>query len=267
MKKIFVFLLSLCVIGVVAWEVYKLTRTTPVLPEQASQELIDLHDIDFSFVGYLPNPSDGSIMDGATFVYETPGAPAQTVPLIFDGKSICTFNQQSSPCALLSASAKALIGEKRAFIEGIRTDKGVLVRNIALDKEENRMFGYIRSLRDNNANMLIDVDEVEFLFGEEALEASVQDTGCPPDTIEDCAPSMSNNFYISNPSEEIQTLLLLPETKIRIFKNVGAPDLEEVDLGEFAQRYAPQKELMHLYPFAIVLDGASVVSLEEQYLP
>lgn len=230
---------------------------------------IDLTGVDFSKIGYVTKTVGGSIMSGATFIYDEPGKPATTVALMFDQNSICTLDEQSVPCSLLSISANAALQERPVFVEGIWNENktSVRVRNIAVDHDAEHIFGYIRSVTPNNANYLVAIDQVDFLSGDEALTAAVEDTGCPPETIGDCVPSMYNNFYIRNRSEELATYILPPQSTIQIFAHAGAPDLEEVSLEIFAQRFADKKEVMEMYPFKIFLDGAIITQLEEQYLP
>lgn len=213
----------------------------------------------FAKVGYLSG--------GKTFIYEEPGAPAISVSLVFDGESACTFFEESVPCDSLSVSLEEAIGASRIFVEGIREGDSVLVRNIAFDREAGRKFGFVRNVMENNMNVLIEIDEVEFLFGDEAIYAVIEDTECVRENIEECIPSMNNNFYIRNKEKTTDVYIADSETKIRIFVSHGSPVLKDVSLSEFVSEWKKPEPLLSSYPFMFILDGATLIEFEEQYLP
>jgi hypothetical protein len=67
--------------------------------------------------------------------------------------------------------------------------------------ERRNFLGIIRNVRNlpgvgKGLPYTLDIDKVDWLYGEEAIRAVMQDFNCARDKVEDCAPSMNNNFYV-----------------------------------------------------------------------
>lgn len=255
-KKIVIFSIGVLVIAAIGAFAYRgIDSGEEMHIEEKSSE------INFTTRGYFSG-------DGSSFIYEEPGAPARSVTFVFDDMSMCRFSEETVPCWTLGASLGEMVKGKRLFVEGVQEESEVLVRNIALDIEAGRRFGIVRSVKENNQNVLIEIDEVEFLSGEEAVAAGMRDTGCVREKIMDCIPSMNNGFYIRNTDTGTETYIADENTFIATFKNPGAPDLERVSLESFLGKSEdPQSFIISGYHFMFISEGMTLSKLEEQYTP
>jgi len=147
----------------------------------------------------------------------------------------------------------------------------VTTQEMPIVKEEEKtevVFGLIKGVERRGLNeIFIDLDRVEFLFREEAMQAAIEDTNCKKEEIENCAPSMNNNFYIRDIGGDARTYALGKETKIKVFKDPGAPELEEVSLADFEEQFGDEDRFISAYPFKLIVYGIDVLDLEEQYMP
>lgn len=227
----------------------------------------DISAITFSEEGYMTDREPEQFGSGLYLVYEKPGAPALSVPLVFDEKSFCTFGGRRIVCMALSVTIDTATEGRRVFVEGVKMGEVVVVRELVVQDEKTSRFGLVRGVRRVGQDVVIDVDEVEFLSGEEAIQAGISDTQCTRETISDCVPSLNNDFYIRNVDRQTRPYLLTSETAIILFTHPGGPDLHQATLDDFvAQAGEPQTHIF-AYPFQFIAEGERIVILEEQYLP
>lgn len=224
-------------------------------------------NINFSKTGYISDREPEKFNTGLSIVYEEPGAPGLSVVLRLDENSICNLSDRDILCMALSVTWEDVFVGKRATVEGVENGGEVLVKKIIIETEPRSRFGFLRSVKENNQNVLIEIDEVEFLSGEEAISAGIEDTGCGRENISDCIPSMNNDFYIRNKDVGTEVYIADPDTKIRIFKNPGSPVLEEAALDRLVSQFKEPQSFLTAYPFKFTLDGAMIIELEEQYIP
>ena len=227
----------------------------------------DLRGINFRETGYVKDNDPNNFGGGLVLVYEKPGAPALVVDLVLNEKSYCTFGEQSILCMALSVTIETALEGRRVLVEGAREGDQVFVRNLEIIEEAKKRFGLIQSVRENNQNVLVEMDEVEFLSGEEAIEAGIEDTECDRENIYDCIPSMNNDFYIRNVETSTEVYILTDNSEIVLFQSPGSPELEGVTLEEFIRQSKDEGRFVMAYPYAYFLDGATIVKLEEQYVP
>jgi hypothetical protein len=221
----------------------------------------------FSELGYITQRAPSYINETLVFTYEEPGAPALTVKLVFNEQSHCQFEEQGIQCMALSNPLINIVKDKRVFVEGTKDGDTVTVQTLALDLEANRTFGYIKKVVKNGVNALVTIDEIEFLSGDEAVQAVMKDFACEKSKVEECVPSMNNDFYIRNMSTSTEVYNLTADTKIRVFKNPGSPELEDVSLTSFIARSKDKYSLILISPFTFVAEDATITHLEQQYTP
>jgi len=227
----------------------------------------DLRGVNFRETGYVKDGDPNNFGGGLVLVYEKPGAPALSVELILNEKSYCTFGEQGILCMALSVTIETALEGRRVLVEGVRDGDQVFVRNLEIIEEAEKRFGLIQSVRENSQNVLVEMDEVEFLSGEEAIEAGIDDTECERENIYDCIPSMNNDFYIRNVETSTEVYILNDNSEIVLFENPGSPELENVTLKEFLEQSQDEDRFITAYPYIYFLDGATIVKLEEQYVP
>src|SRR3989344_1654041 len=80
-------------------------------------------------------------------------------------------------------------------------------------------FGLIRAVEQNNAGAVITIDEIEFLSGEAAVRAVMEDFNCPQNKVAECAPSMNNDFYLRNTDKTTRNYNITSSSAIKIFHN------------------------------------------------
>ncbi len=213
----------------------------------------------FSQTGYVSQQGDT-----LSLVYETPGAPGLFKKLVFDEESICMISGEAFLCESGQVDKEEFVG-REVFVEGVEDQDSVIVKNIAIQKESERIFGFVNEVVENNQNVLVHINTIEFLSGDEALQKALEDTDCTIETITDCVPSMNNNFYIRDIEQENEVYILTQESSIRVFQSPGSPTLKEVSLEGFLE--ASKDDSFGSYPVMIIPDGATILELEQQYLP
>ncbi len=113
----------------------------------------------------------------------------------------------------------------------------------------------------------INVDPVEWLQGEEAIQAALKAyPECSRKNIEDCAATLANNFYIQNAEKQSLTYSVPPQAVLRILEG-GSAEFQPspstlADLAARLEGIQPGSRLIRL-----TRTGNKVLELEEVYMP
>jgi hypothetical protein len=142
-----------------------------------------------------------------------------------------------------------------------------LPRAIELENSGEKMTGYIRAVTAEGPNIILTIDEMEFLSGEEAIQKGVLDTGCARERISDCIPSLNNDFYIRNIGTSTSEYSLSPKADIQIMQNPGSPELSPLSPSDFPLAFEAPDLLLDKMPFNFLVDGTVITKVEEQYTP
>jgi hypothetical protein len=146
---------------------------------------------------------------------------------------------------------------------GTTTQSGTTTQKQAAGEQ----FGYIRSVSRAGPAATLAFDEAEFLTGDEAQRAAVEDGALPP------GEPVSNDYYIRNPDKSTRTLLIATDAEITarrcpLCRN-GRPGNVDDFLGSFmkkGQTYAdPYRGAESLY--WLTIEDGTVVAIDEQYVP
>lgn len=132
-------------------------------------------------------------------------------------------------------------------------------------KSESTFAGFIRSASISEGE--IAVDDVQFLSGDEARRIGAEDSGCAPEKVEECIPSMNNDFYIRNISTSTVLYDVDKDAEIEIFASPGSPVLESVTREELFARFPRDDQFMTYFPFDITARGSKIIRMKEIYLP
>ncbi len=134
---------------------------------------------------------------------------------------------------------------------------------------------FIKDVYDKNNTTYLAADAAEMLSGKIAETMALKETGCSREHLfdGDCAPSLNNAFYISNPVTTTIPLPLAKTVKITMTTvpwNHSSNSTLSVTLTEF-------KKLFHqppfsnfnatMIPFNLVIQNGEVITITEQYLP
>jgi hypothetical protein len=150
----------------------------------------------------------------------------------------------------------------------LSNDPQLVISGNEASEEETRSFsGLITALEQTDDFVAVSIDEVEFLSGEEAIAASMEDSGCPRERISECIPSLNNDFYIRNTDQKTYDYIISSRAAIKIFASPGSPVLRPATTNEFTRLFHEGNERFQRYVFNIVTEGNTIVSLEEQYMP
>jgi hypothetical protein len=137
------------------------------------------------------------------------------------------------------------------------------------DLKNNVHYGIIESVSGFETILNINIDEIELLSGEAAVTAVMQDFNCSRDKVEECVPSMNNDFYLRNLEKKESHYSLYPSVDIFVFKNPGGAELEKVSLDTFEARARDQGSLIiKSSPFKFeIKEGNIITKLEQVYTP
>ena len=114
---------------------------------------------------------------------------------------------------------------------------------------------------------IIDIDDIEFLSGEEAIQKGMQDTNCTREQISDCIPSMNNDFYIRNIDKSTKSYLVASNAVIHVMENSGSPDLSTTTFAMFIAGYPTKENHFSDQPFSFGVKDNVISEITEQYTP
>ena len=112
------------------------------------------------------------------------------------------------------------------FYKTPQEKKGVESQEITQPEEEEfvsppvteKQIGYIKAIYTKNNKEYLDIDYVQYLTGDEAIEAVEEDGECPADIYPDPSYCIPNGFYIRNQNPKIRTFEILKNVEIlRVF--------------------------------------------------
>ncbi len=138
-------------------------------------------------------------------------------------------------------------------------------------------FGMIRSIKQaGDGSISIVFDEAEFLSGDQANRAAMEDNGCfkpnPPDLCTIPNGLTPNDFYIHNNDKSVKQYQALTNPKIRLISmgnldfGVGIKGGTIVDIKKIldADKTLPGYDGT---PFWLTFDNGNVIAIEQQYIP
>ncbi|MFA5820704.1 MAG: hypothetical protein WC873_01175 [Candidatus Gracilibacteria bacterium] len=78
---------------------------------------------------------------------------------------------------------------------------------------------YVNQIFQEGDTYKAEIDKATMYGGRKAIEVAMEETKCPIEKVfnGDCAPSLNNNFYISNPEKKMETLEMDDKSKIEIY--------------------------------------------------
>jgi len=127
---------------------------------------------------------------------------------------------------------------------------------------------YIKQISQEGDTYKADIDIATMYGGQKAIEVAIEETKCPIEKVfdGDCAPSLNNNFYISNPEKGTETLTIDSNSKIEIYT---ADELREIDLEGFYSLWTQTDAFTNgwnLFTIEIETTG-KITKLSSVYLP
>jgi hypothetical protein len=126
--------------------------------------------------------------------------------------------------------------------------------------------GYIKKIYLKGGKYYLDIDYIQFLTGDEAYEAALEDgvitTGEP----------VPNDYYIRNVNPKIRTFPIDENVEVFI-ETIPGPEMtikyvgkQSLDFATFKQRFETENASREM-PHWITLQDSVVVKIEEQYVP
>lgn len=114
----------------------------------------------------------------------------------------------------------------------------------------------------------VEIDKATMYGGRKAIEVAMEETKCPIGKVfnGDCAPSLNNNFYISNPEKKTETLEIDANAKIEVYT---ADEKREIDLEGFYNLWTQTDAFSGGYQFFTVESGPTgkITKMSSVYLP
>jgi hypothetical protein len=134
---------------------------------------------------------------------------------------------------------------------------------------DGRHFGYVRSVDAAASPATIDVDVAEFLIGEEASAAAVEDGVIAE------GEAVPNDYYVRNPEDDVLTLDVAPDVRVTHVQCPGScTEGIPGQFDEFAASFADtsEKTLMDEYrgsqsQYWVTARDGEIAAIDEQYLP
>jgi hypothetical protein len=134
---------------------------------------------------------------------------------------------------------------------------------------DGRHFGYVKSVDASATPATISLDVAEFLIGEEATVAAVEDGVIAE------GETVDNDYYVRNPEQDLLTLDVAPDVRVTHVQCPGS--CSEGIPGQFEAFAASfddpgEKTLMDEYrgsqsQYWITVRDGEVVAIDEQYVP
>ncbi|MFA4891007.1 MAG: hypothetical protein WC604_01465 [Candidatus Gracilibacteria bacterium] len=127
---------------------------------------------------------------------------------------------------------------------------------------------YVNQISQEGDTYKAEIDTATMYGGRKAIEVAMEETKCPIGEVfnGDCAPSLNNNFYISNPEKKTETLEIDSNSKIEVYT---ADEIREIDLEGFYNLWTQTDAFMagwNLFTIEIGPTG-KITRLSSVYLP
>ena len=146
-------------------------------------------------------------------------------------------------------------------------------------KDNGQYLGFIKGIYNKDgastSAYFVRVDLVQWLGGEEAIKAAMQDTNCPRSEIAygACVPSLNNGFYIRNQSNKITTFKISNQGVVENLEKTGVKpekitfsEMSEIFNDVFNKRYEEREGLRNA-PYIFTLSNGLVVKISQRYTP
>ena len=132
---------------------------------------------------------------------------------------------------------------------------------------------YINKFYKENNNYMVNFDAATMHSGRKAIEVAMDETNCPIETVfdGDCAASLNNNFYISNPEKFVETMKVDANAKIEV--NTADDDSgvtnKEIDAEGFYSLWTETDAFSSEGSiFTMEFDSTGTITkISQQYLP
>lgn len=128
--------------------------------------------------------------------------------------------------------------------------------------------GYIKRVYQKNGKDYLDIDYIQWLMGDAASKAMWEDGRCEGLTQEKCYPP--NGYYIRNQNPQIRTFEVAKNTMVTLLYLTPENPSEKVSFSRFQNVFNSTDEKMAHFknaPFNIELEGNTVFSISQQYVP
>lgn len=133
--------------------------------------------------------------------------------------------------------------------------------------ETIEFYGFIRGVFSDGRLVTVNIDEVMFLSGEEAIAMAAEDTECEHGNASDCVPSLNNDFYIRNIDPAVSAYPVSGGAVIVTQKSSGSPESRQVSLAQFQADHANPELLLDRLPFKFKAVGGTIIEMSQQYVP
>lgn len=128
---------------------------------------------------------------------------------------------------------------------------------------------FIKKIAEKTGSYTVDIDAALIFSGEDAIEIASKETGCSKQQLMDgdCAPSLNNDFYISNPDKTTQTLSISSNVKVSLLQDTDhGMDLKETTFENFKNMFAADGFTKDT-PYTLVIHRGIISDMEQYYLP
>lgn len=127
--------------------------------------------------------------------------------------------------------------------------------------------GYIKKVYAKGRKNYLDIDYIQWLYGQEAEKAMREEGKCPK--TGECI--VLNDYYISNQNPLIRTLEIAPEVEIKMqtfnSENEGLVAGRAISLETLKSALNSDKQHYQYVPFILELSNQQVTKITEQYIP
>ena len=133
---------------------------------------------------------------------------------------------------------------------------------------DEKALGYITKVYDKDDKRYLDIDYIQWLTGEDAKKAMVEDGLCI--SISDCI--VTNDYHIKNQNPKIRTFEISAETKIYMqtldIETEGINWDQEITYDRFKGLFTTEViERQQYIPYHISIKDGVIIEIAEQYIP
>jgi hypothetical protein len=203
--------------------------------------------------------------------FDVSGYADPSAELVIEGVTVPVDPVTGSWATTIDTTALASGWNEVVVTATLDGETNTAVQRVRYEPNAVGQFAFIKGLDTSGTQPALIVDYAEFLGGDEAVQAAIEDGELSPDQADEGLP---NDFYIRNNNPQLRTLLLDDEALIYLFDYTITDefDFDPVSIDTLIAAMQSDDQSAYYfslddYPVWLTIKGDTILQITPQYLP